>query len=79
MKKSSKNGTSSGAAKKNIQSNMQTSNATNTLNTVASTSSIQTSKNRTFLGVDSILYPKESVKNVVQPKKARRAGLNPTK
>lgn len=32
------------------------------LNTVSSTASMQTTKNRTFLGIDSILYPKETKK-----------------
>lgn len=33
-------------------------------------------KNKTFLGVDSILYPKDAVKPAPALKKQRRAGLN---
>ena len=46
------------------------------LSAVASTSSISSSsKNRTFLGINSILYPKETKKPVAAQKKGRRAAV----
>ena len=37
---------------------------------------MSSSKNRTFLGVDAILYPKESKKANIPAKKTRRAAIN---
>jgi hypothetical protein len=37
---------------------------------------MSTTKNRTFLGVDSILYPKETKKTAAPSKKTRRVALH---
>ena len=47
---------------------------TQTLSSVPSTTSIQSQKNRTFLGIDSILYPKEA-KPQANQKKTRRGAV----
>ena len=36
---------------------------------------MQSQKNRTFLGVDAILYPKDTKKQVAPQKKSRRTGF----
>ena len=46
-----------------------------TLSSVPSTASISSQKNRTFLGVDAILYPKEQQKSAGTHKKNRRQGI----
>ena len=47
---------------------------TQTLSSVPSTTSIQSQRNRTFLGIDSILYPKET-KPAANQKKTRRGAV----
>ena len=63
--------------KKSMKQSVKSSAAppATTLTSVPSTASMSSQKNRTFLNIDSILYPKESKKEPATQKKSRRQGL----